>query len=812
MLSPALQPLAGFDQWIGWRLEWNEARNKHDKIPYSPHTGYKASSTKPEDWSTYDEALAYAKQTGMDGVGFVFTGNDPFFFLDIDNAATADGGWSELAVSLLTNLKGAAVERSSSGTGLHVIGCYRAEPDHACVNSHYNLEFYTRERFVALTDDGTIGNVTHISDDALNSFIPTYFPPRTETPAFAEWTSEPVPEWHGPDDDLELLSRAWASGGKTAASVFNEKQTVRFIDLWTANPDVLGAAYPPKNQNDPFDRSEADMALASHLAFWTGKDNERTRRLMEMSELKRGKWKRGDNYLASTIQRTASNCLNVYNDGKQTVPVPPPANPDAIHEAGFTLRSGTIMPVDTQLEYFKGCIYINGINKIIDQAGRRFDKARFDIVYGGYEFIRDSTGRKPTPSAWDAFTMNQNYQPPIADKLCFRPELGCSNIIEENGLRLYNTYVPIEADRCEGDPAPMLDLLRRQIPNERDQMILLSYMARVVRSPGIKAQYWPVIQGVQGNGKSMWLLVMMHAIGLRYSHLPNMDKMVRQGMNFTGWIDCKLFLGLEEVHAANRREFFDSFKVVVTNRFMGIEFKSVEEATGDNRANGIICTNYKNGVPIDLNNRRYAIFFTAQQKREHKERDGLTPRYFRNLLDWLYGLNEYAAYGANYGLRVMCNYLHEYEILEEFDPARMATEAPNTTSTDEAINESRGRIEQEILEAIEQELPGFAGGWISSIKVNELLERNRLYIAPIKRREIMVSMGYDWHPALKHTKGRTNNIVRPDNGKPRLFCKKDSLPWMSFPTPTEAENAYSKAQDKALAALTRAQMRSGGSG
>ena len=43
-----------------------------------------------------------------------------------------------------------------------------------------------------------------------------------------------------------------------------------FSDLFDNNEVVLAVNYPPLNPNDPYDRSSADMALASTLAFWTG--------------------------------------------------------------------------------------------------------------------------------------------------------------------------------------------------------------------------------------------------------------------------------------------------------------------------------------------------------------------------------------------------------------------------------------------------------------------------------------------------------------------------------------------------------------
>ena len=53
--------------------------------------------------------------------------------------------------------------------------------------------------------------------------------------------------------------------------------------------------------------------------------------------------------------------------------------------------------------------------------------------------------------------------------------------------------------------------------------------------------------------------------------------------------------------------------------------------------------------------------------------------------------------------------------------------------------------------------------------VDRLLEKmGRAGAIPLaRRRDLLKSLGYDWHPHLEG--GRTNNVVSPDGGKPRLF-------------------------------------------
>ena len=288
-----------------------------DKLPINRDTLAAHDAHDPAIWMDAPTAFATASQFGESyGVGFVFTDQDPFWFLDIDHCIT-NGVYSPVAQEMMTLLPG-AVEVSQSGTGLHIFGT-GACPPHGTRNSEFGLEFYTTKRFVALT-----GNMVsdHSADlDAsllLPGLVASYFPPPATTTESADWTTGPVPEWSGPTDDDQLITQMLRS--KPVMQAFGGGCTVS--DLWNANVTVLSATYPDPARD--YDASSADMALASHLAFWTGKDCARIERLMRRSALARDKWDRrgkGLGYLRTTIVKAVSLCTDVY--GASTRPAPP---------------------------------------------------------------------------------------------------------------------------------------------------------------------------------------------------------------------------------------------------------------------------------------------------------------------------------------------------------------------------------------------------------------------------------------------------------------------------------------------------------
>ncbi len=447
-------------------------------------------------------------------------------------------------------------------------------------------------------------------------------------------------------------------------------------------------------------------------------------------------------------------------------------------------------------QYFTGCTWVGDQNRV--WTGRdMLDKARFDVVYGGFKFSLDARDEKTTASAWEAFTLSRVVAPATCDGLAFRPLLPSGAVVAEEGRTLLNIWVPIETKRVTGDASRFLDFLARLLPDAGDRAIILAYMASLVQNPGRKFQWWPVVQGTEGNGKSLLLRCLTHAVGSRYTHLPNAPELARNGLKFNGWVTGNLLCGIEEISVGHKRDFLEEFKPIVTNDRVPIERKGVDQVTGDNCLNGMLFTNHRDGVPVTVDTRRYAIFYTAQQCKEDKVRDGMTGGYFPDLYEWLRGEGRYAGLGENYGYAVVAGYLAAYDVPTALDPAGLCVEAPPTSSTASAIVASYGRVEQEIVEAIEQGRDGFAGGWISSIWLDRLLILMRVTVARNKRRDMLRSLGYIPHPALAD--GRTVGIVKPDDSKPRLYIR-EGHPFSLITDPAEVAKSYSAAQPGGMVA------------
>ena len=262
---------------------------KPTKVPYNPRQGTKASSTDPSTWSTFDDVLASG--TGYDGIGFVFAADDELVGVDLDDCRNPETGSIELwAIEVLGDTR-SYTEVSPSGTGLHVFlrghlpaGARKRGP----------IEIYERGRYFTVTGH----RVDELLADLRAPVLPMpelhakLFPPQTVPPAARH---PDVPSLDS--DDVALVNRA-----RQAAN------GAKFSSLWAGDT----SSYPSA--------SEADRALCSLLAFWSGRDAVRMDRLFRQSALLRPKWdeRRGEEtYGIRTIHQAIAQCHETYGGGAQ---------------------------------------------------------------------------------------------------------------------------------------------------------------------------------------------------------------------------------------------------------------------------------------------------------------------------------------------------------------------------------------------------------------------------------------------------------------------------------------------------------------
>lgn len=142
-------------QWVIWKSVVVDG--KVTKPPHNPHTLYPASVTDPSHWGSFDDAVKAMQDnpSGVSGIGFVFTDEDEFFGIDIDDEAKVKPEHLEarryFVGQLLANFD-TYTEVSPSGKGLHIIGKGRL-PFPGRKDSKIQVELYQQQRYFTITGE-----------------------------------------------------------------------------------------------------------------------------------------------------------------------------------------------------------------------------------------------------------------------------------------------------------------------------------------------------------------------------------------------------------------------------------------------------------------------------------------------------------------------------------------------------------------------------------------------------------------------------------------------------------------------------------
>ena len=287
------------DQWVCWREE--ERDGKPTKIPVTPGTGAFASSTDPDTWDSFETALRYVETGSADGVGFVFTDDDPIVGVDLDDCRDPETeDVDDAALDIIERLD-SYTEVSPSGTGYHVLITGELPKGR---NRRGSIELYDTARFFTVTGDHVEETPTHVArrQDALVAIHREYVQDNdsnTASESKHRGAADEQSETNSVVDvdlkDEELLEKAT-----------NASNGTKFERLWNGNTVGYDS------------QSEADMALCYLLAFWTGGDHTRVDQLFRQSGLLREKWDEvhyadGSTYGEKTIERAIANTSEFYD-------------------------------------------------------------------------------------------------------------------------------------------------------------------------------------------------------------------------------------------------------------------------------------------------------------------------------------------------------------------------------------------------------------------------------------------------------------------------------------------------------------------
>lgn len=286
-MASAIPPeLRNLRQWVGWEYA------KGKKRPLDPATGEGASTKNPKTWGTFTDANALFER-----VGFVFSEDDPYCGIDLDNCLDPRTGEVRPAAWEVVEALDSYTEVSPSRTGLKV-WVRATKPGTRCSTRDTpwggKIEVYDRGRFFAVTGKVVRERPIRDAQGAIDALYERCLGQGRQ----AVVTRLRRPSSGGTallDDEVRAKARGCRQTG------------ARFAELH----DNGSSAVPVG------ERSEADYFFCRRLAYWTGGDADQMKRLFRLSDLARGKYAekghQAEDYLDRTVRRAIRDCKSFYD-------------------------------------------------------------------------------------------------------------------------------------------------------------------------------------------------------------------------------------------------------------------------------------------------------------------------------------------------------------------------------------------------------------------------------------------------------------------------------------------------------------------
>ncbi len=186
------------------------------------------------------------------------------------------------------------------------------------------------------------------------------------------------------------------------------------------------------------------------------------------------------------------------------------------------------------------------------------------------------------------------------------------------GVTCVNTYrpssVPKEADTLSVEGLKVVSVIAghllalcsgRQWLADR----LIDFMAHNVQYPSLKIRHVPVIQGIEGDGKSLIGTLLAQVMGE-----PNVNVIspeVISKSDFNGWSEGACVGVLEEIRlqGTNRFDVLNSLKPGIANDNISVHRKGKDPYNAPNTMNYIAFTNHKDALPLKDDDRRWLVIF-----------------------------------------------------------------------------------------------------------------------------------------------------------------------------------------------------------
>jgi hypothetical protein len=293
--------------------------------------------------------------------------------------------------------------------------------------------------------------------------------------------------------------------------------------------------------------------------------------------------------------------------------------------------------------------------------------------------------------------------------------------------------------------------IKNTLSDEKEQTILLDWLAYVVQNAGKRINWAILLQGAQGTGKSYFAKVLEWLLG---SNAKSLDPSAL-GERFTGWAHGSLVNIVEEIRIKgdDKWRIMDRLKPFITNSMIQIEEKGRDHRTVPNFTNYLLLTNYKDALPITNDDRRFCVMYGRIQNESE-------------LFDYFGGRDEAGEYFENLFRELELHagaiktFILNHTISEDFKPSGRA---PDTVSRRLMIQASVSPEQSLVEDLINKHECGVVNGRILDVTWFKSLCEGEGDVLPQSRTlaHILNDMGYQQITGrrIKIKKTRENHYI-----------------------------------------------------
>lgn len=278
----------------------------------------------------------------------------------------------------------------------------------------------------------------------------------------------------------------------------------------------------------------------------------------------------------------------------------------------------------------------------------------------------------------------------------------------KDGVAYMNTYnhtnIPNADPNWQQHDAWQICLTHLQniLPNEWEYV--LHWMAHNVQHPGEKILWSPIIIGVQGDGKTALSEILRAVMGSKHTTVVGQEAI---HSDFNSWAEGSCVVTFEEIRVPghSRFDFMNKVKPLLTNQIVSITAKGKNQRDVPNTQNYLALSNFRDALVLDDDDRRWAVFFTKYDSREHLKKC-TNAEYWEKLYD----------YAVKQHSEVLRGWLLSID-LSKFDKIS----APETAAKKQMIQHSKSSDAQSVEEVLTTGAKGVHINVVETRSLNDAL-------------------------------------------------------------------------------------------